>query len=65
MHNEFLDRLDSFIASADSKKGLDIHAIQDEVHVLFGKRKEFDDAVRAKYLFREAKKVFGGNLVKE
>ena len=65
MHNEFLDYLGSLIASAESKKRLDLHAIQDEALVLFGKRKEFDDAVREKYLFREAKKVFSGNLVKE
>jgi len=40
------------------------HIIRDEALVLFGKRKGFDDAVREKYLFREAK-VFSGNLVKE
>ena len=65
MHNEFLDYLDSLIASAESKKRFDVHAIQDEALALFGKRKELDDAVREKYLFREAKKVFGGSLVKE
>ena len=65
MHNEFLEYLDSLIASAESKKRFDVHAIQDEALALFGKRKEFDDAVREKYLFREAKKVFSGSLVKE
>ena len=65
VHNEFLEHLDSLIASEESKKRLDVHAIQDEALALFGRRKEFDDAVREKYLFRETKKVFGGNLVKE
>jgi len=65
MHNEFLDYLNSLIASAELKKRFDVHAIQDEVLALFGKRKEFDDAVRDKYLFREAKKIFSGSMVKE
>ena len=65
MYNEFLDYLRSLIASEGSNKSLDVHAIQDEALSLFGKRKEFDDAVREKYLFREAKKVFGGSRVKE
>ena len=65
MHNEFLDYLGSLIASEGSKKPLDVHAIQDEALALFGKKKEFDDAVREKYLFREAKKVFSGSLIKE
>ena len=65
MLTEFLDYLESLIASAESKKRFDVHAIQDEALALFGKRQEFDNAVREKYLFREAKKVFGGNLVKE
>jgi hypothetical protein len=65
MHNEFLDYLDSLIASAESKKQLDVHAIQDEALASFGKKKEFDEAVREKYLFREAKKVFSGSRVKE
>jgi hypothetical protein len=65
MHNEFLDYLDSLIVSAESKKQLDVHAIQDEALAFFGKKKEFDDAVREKYLFREAKKVFSGSRVKE
>ena len=65
MHNEFLDYLGSLTASEGSKKRLDIHAIQDEALALFGRRKEFDDTVREKYLFREAKKVFSGSLIKE
>ena len=65
MHNEFLDYLGSLIASEGSKKRFDVHAIQDEALALFGKRKEFDDTVREKYLFREAKKVFSGSLIKE
>ena len=65
MHNEFLDYLGSRIASEESKERLDVHAIQDDALALFGKRKELDDAVREKYLFREAKKVFSGSLVKE
>jgi len=65
MHNEFLDYLGSLIASGWPEKHLDVHAIQDEALAFFGKRKEFDDAVREKYLFREAKKVFSGSLVKE
>lgn len=65
MINEFSDYLGSLIASAESKKRFDVHAIQDEALALFGKREEFDSAVREKYLFREAKKVFSGNLVKE
>ena len=65
LHNEFLDYFNSLVASAESKKHFDVHAIQDEVLVLFGKRKDLDDAVREKYLLREAKKVFGGSLVKE
>ena len=65
MHNEFLDYLESLIASEERKKRLDVHAIQDEALALFGKRKELDDAVREKYLFREAKKVFSGSLIKE
>lgn len=65
MFNEFLDYLRSLIASQGSRKRLDVHAIQDEALTLFGKRKEFDDAVKEKYLFREAKKVFSGSLVKE
>ena len=55
MHNEFLDYLDPLIAPAESKKRLDVHAIQDEALALFGKSKEFDDTLREKYLFREAK----------
>ena len=65
MHNEFLDYLGSLTASGESKERLDVHAIQDEALALFGKRKEFDDAVREKYLFQEVKKVFSGSLVKE
>ena len=65
MHQEFLDYLESLIASGEPKEHLDVHAIQDEALALFGKRREFDDAVREKYLFREAKKVFSGSLVKE
>ena len=65
MYNEFLDYLRSLIASEEPEKRLDVHAIQDEALSLFGKRKEFDDVVREKYLFREAKKVFSGSLVKE
>lgn len=65
MHNEFLDYLGSLIASAESKKHFDVHAIQDEALALFSKREELDGAVREKYLFREAKKVFSGSLVKE
>lgn len=65
MYAEFLDYLGSLIASAESEERLDIHAIQDEALALFGKRKEFDDAVREKYLFCEAKRVFSGSLVKE
>jgi len=64
MHNEFLDHLYSLI-SAESKKRLDVHAIEDEALTLFGKRKEFDGAVKEKCLFCDAKKVFSGNLVKE
>ena len=65
MFNEFLDYLRSLIASEESEKRLDVHAIQDEALTLFGKRKEFDDEIREKYLFREAKKVFSGHLVRE
>jgi len=65
MYNEFLDYLRSLIASGESKALLDVPAIQDEALSLFGKRKEFDDAVREKHLFREAKRVFSGSLVKE
>ena len=65
MCDEFLGYLRSLIASGGSKKHLNIHSIQDEALSLFGKRKELDDAVREKYLLREAKKVFGGSLVKE
>jgi hypothetical protein len=65
MHNEFLNYLGSLIASEESEKRLDVRAIQDEALALFDKRKEFDDEVREKYLFREAKKVFSGSLVKE
>lgn len=65
MHNEFLDYLGSLIASEEPKQRLDVHATQDEALALFGKRKELDDAVREKYLFREAKKVFSGSMVKE
>jgi len=65
MLNEFFDYLESLIASAESKTRFDVHAIQDEALALFGKREEFDDAVRQKYLFREAKRVLSGNLVKE
>jgi len=65
MHNEFLDYLGSLVASEEPKKRLDVHVIQDEALASFGKRKEFDDAVREKHLFREAKKVFSGSLVKE
>jgi len=65
MYDEFLDYLESLVASAESENRFDIHAIQDEALALFGKREEFDRAVREKYLFREAKKVFSGTLVKE
>jgi hypothetical protein len=65
MHNEFLDYLGLLTASEEPAKRLDVHAIQDEALALFGKRKEFDDAVREKHLFREAKKVFSGSMVKE
>lgn len=65
MYNEYLDYLRSLIASGEPRKHLDVHAIQDEALSLFGKRKEFDDAVREKYLSRESKKVFSGSLVKE
>ena len=44
LHNEFLDYFNSLVASAESKKHFDVHAIQDETLVLFGKRKELDDA---------------------
>jgi hypothetical protein len=65
MHNEFLDYLGSLTASEEPAKRLDVHAIQDEALAHFGKRKEFDDAVREKYLLREAKKVLSGSMVKE
>ena len=65
MYDEFLDYLESLVASAESETRFDIHAIQDEALALFGKREEFDQAVREKHLFRAAKKVFSGNLVKE
>ena len=65
MYDEFLDYLRSLIASEAPNGNLDVHAIQDEALFLFGKRKEFDDAVREKYLFCEAKKVFNGNRVKK
>ena len=65
MCNEFLDYLGSLIASDEPGKRLDVQAIQDQALSLFGKRVEFDNAVREKYLFREAKKVFSGSLVKE
>ena len=59
MHNKFLDH-DSLITSAGPKKHLDAHTTL----ALLCKRKEFDDAARAKYLFRKATKVFSRNLVK-
>ncbi|KAF9783096.1 hypothetical protein BJ322DRAFT_1109995 [Thelephora terrestris] len=65
MYHEFLDYLGSLVASAESQMHLNVHAIQDEALSLFGKRKEFDDAVRGKYLSREAKKVLSGSLVQE
>ena len=65
MHNEFLDYLGSLTASEEPTKHLDVHAIQDEALDRFSKRKEFDNAAREKYLLREAKKVFGGSMVKE
>ena len=65
MHNHFLDYLGSLTASEEPVKRLDVHAIQDEALAHFSKRKEFDDAVREKYLFREATKVLSGNVVKE
>ena len=65
MHNEFLDYLGSLTDPGEPTKRLDVHAIQDEALARFGKRKEFDDAVREKHLFREAKKVFSGSMVKE
>jgi len=64
MCDEFLDYFGSLIASGEPKKHLDVQAIQDQALSLFGKREEFDDVVRGKYLFREAMTVFGGNLVK-
>jgi hypothetical protein len=42
MHNEFLDYLDSLIASAESKKQLDVHAVQDEAPTSSGKKKGVD-----------------------
>ena len=60
VHNEFLDHPDSLIASAEWKKHLHLHAIQDKALTHFGKSKESDDAVGEKYPFREAKKVFSG-----
>lgn len=65
MYHEFLGYLGSLVASAESQSHLDVHTIQDEALSLFGKRKEFDDAVKEKYLFREAKKVLSGSLVQE
>ena len=65
MHNEFLDYLGSLTASEEPTERLDVHAIQDEALTRFGKREGFDDAVREKYLFREAKKVFSGSMVKQ
>lgn len=65
MYHEFLDYLGSLVAPAEPQSHLDIHAIQDEALSLFGKRKEFDDAVKEKYLSREGKKVLSGSLVKE
>ena len=65
MHSEYLDYLGSLVASAEPQERFDAHVIQDEALSLFGKRKEFDEAVREKHLFREAKKVFSGNRVKE
>ena len=65
MYNEFLDYLGSLVASDEPGTRLDVQAIQDQALSLFGKREEFDNAVREKYLFCEAKKVFSGSLVKE
>jgi len=65
MCSDFLDYLGSLVASGEPKERLDVQAIQDQALSLFGKREEFDNAVREKYLFREAKKVFSGSLVKE
>ena len=65
MHNEFLDCLGSLTASEEPTKRLDVHAIQGEALARFSEREEFDDAVREKQLFREAKKVFGGSMIKE
>ena len=65
MHNEFLDYLGLLTASEEATRCLDIHAVQDEALAHFGKRKEFDDAMREKHLFREAKKVLSGSMVQE
>lgn len=65
MYKDYLDYLRSLIASEVPKKRLDVQAIQDEALTLFGKAEEFHGEVREKYLFREAKKVFSGSLVKE
>lgn len=65
MYHEFLRHLECLIASTEPEKPLDVRAVQDEALSLFGKRKEFDDAVRGAYLFCEAKKVLSGSLVKE
>lgn len=65
LYHEFVNNLESLVASAEPEKPLDVRAIQDEALSSFGKRKEFDDAVRDRYLREEAKKAFNGNLVKE
>ena len=65
MYTEYLDYLGSLVASAEPREYLSAQAIQDEALSLFSKRKEFDDAVRQKYLLREVKKVFSGSRVKE
>ena len=65
MYTEYLDYLGSLVASAEPRERLNAQVIQDEALSLFGKRKEFDDAVRQKYLLREVKKVFSGSRVKE
>lgn len=65
MYTEYLDYLGSLVASAEPREYLSAQVIQDEALSLFGKRKEFDDAVRQKYLLREVKKVFSGSRVKE
>lgn len=65
LYHEFLDNLKSLVASAEPEKPFDVHAIQDEALSWLGKKKEFDDAVREKHIFDEAKKAFNGTLVKQ